>query len=107
MKKAKTKSIKVPDAAVQEEVVEPNVSKVLCSATDCWHYGVCLYTDAGWEHPPTTPPELNSETKKPKCFLAMDWYRPKIKKAGPSLEELEKAKKEAKKRKKEKENDIE
>lgn len=98
MKKIKTK--------VQEEILEEPVERFLCKFETCWHYGTCLYTGTGWEHPPTKPPELNKETKKPQCFLAKDWFRPKKIKKESSLEELAAARKEAKRRKKEKEEDF-
>ena len=96
------KKLKI-EQALQEESIEKALS---CSFNECWHYGTCLYTGTGWEHPPTKPPELNKETKKPQCFLAKDWFRPKKIKKESSLEELAAARKEAKRRKKEKEEDF-
>lgn len=98
------KKAKVVEQPIQE--VEVKAPELSCNFTDCWHYGACLYTDRTWgKHFSSKFPDINETTKKPKCFLAQDWFTPSKKKAAPSLEELEEAKKEAKRKKKEKESE--
>lgn len=48
-------------------------NKLSCSFVECWHYGVCRFTDDK-ENKDLRAPDVDEITRKPKCFLAQDWF---------------------------------